>query len=308
MAQFEVPTLVRRRALALGEPGSAWLEELDATVSRVAREWDLKVGPVLTGGSGALVAEVIMPAGVDAVLKIAVPDPEISTIEADILRAAEGRGYARLYLHNRAERAIVLERLGPPMWQQDWPQDQQLAVYCAALQEAWTVPVDPQGLINGAGKATWLEDFIPRMWESLERPCRERTITLALDFAVRRRASFDPTRAVICHGDAHPGNLLAPFRSRETYKFIDPEGCFIEPEYDLGCWLRGWRPGPDDEPGPGRLAREAAGQLSALTGTDTQTIWEWGFIERVSSGLLLTQLGHTEGAAYLSIADDIADA
>jgi len=291
----------------MGEIGATWLRELDATVSRVAADWELQVGRVLDGGSGALVAEVDMPGGVAAILKIAVPDPDLSTVEADVLRAAEGRGYARLYQYNRAERAMVLERLGPPMWQQHLPQDQQLTLYCAALQEAWKVTFDPQGLIDGAGKAAWLEDFIPRTWESLERPCNERTVTLALDFAARRRTAFDPARAVICHGDAHTGNLLAPLESGGTYKFIDPEVGFIEPEYDLGCWHRGWRPARQHEPEIGRLAREAAGQLAALTGTDSQAIWEWGFIERVSSGLLLKQLGHEEGELYLSIADQIAD-
>jgi len=307
VAQFEVPTLVRKRALAMGEIGAAWLQQVDAAVFRVAADWDLQVGRVLDGGSGALVAEVVMPGGAAAILKIAVPDPDLSTIEADVLRAAEGRGYARLYRHNRAERAMVVERLGPPMWQQHWPQERQLPIYCAAVQEAWKVRVDPWRLIDGAGKAARLEDFIPRTWESLERPCDERTVALALNFAARRRTAFDPVRAVICHGDAHPGNLLAPLDPGGTYKFIDPERGFIEPEYDLGCWLRGWRPARRDEPDPGRLAREAAGQLAVLTGTDAQAIWEWGFVERVSSGLLLMQLGHEEGEPYLSIADEIAD-
>jgi streptomycin 6-kinase len=307
VAQFEVPSLVRRRAFAMGEAGAAWLQHLDATVSRVAANWDLQVGRVLDGGSGALVAEVSMPGDIAAILKIAVPDPDLSTIEADVLRAAGGRGYARLYHHNRADRAMVVERLGPPMWQQNWPQHQQLPLYCAAVQEAWKVNFDPRGLIDGAGKATWLEDFIPRTWESLGRPCSERTVALALDFAARRRSAFDPARAVICHGDAHPGNLLAPLDPGGAYKFIDPEVGFIEPEYDLGCWLRGWRPARRDESDLGRLAREAAAQLAGLTGTDGQGIWEWGFIERVSSGLLLMQLGHEEGESYLSIADEIAD-
>jgi streptomycin 6-kinase len=304
---LEVPPLVRRRALGIGEIGSAWLEQLDAVVSGVAKDWDLEVGRVLDGGSSALVAEVGMPGDVAAILKIACPHPDLTTIEADILRAAGGRGYARLYHHNPAERAMVVERLGLPMWDLNWPQDRQLLLYCAAIQEAWKVAFDPEGLIDGAGKATWLEDFIPRSWESLERPCHERTVALALDFAARRRSAFDPARAVICHGDAHPGNLLAPLDSGGTYKFIDPEGGFIEPEYDLGCWLRGWRPARRREPDVGRLARDAAGQLAVLTGTDRQAIWEWGFVERVASGLLLKQLGHEEGESYLFIADEIAD-
>lgn len=307
VAPLEVPVLVRNRALAMGEAGAAWLQQLDATVSRVAADWDLLVGRVLDGGSAALVAEAVMPGGVAAILKIAVPDPDGGIIEADVLRAAGGRGYASLYHHNRAENAMVVERLGPPMWQEHWPQDRQLAIYCAAVQEAWKLAFDRRGLIDGAGKAAWLEDFIPRTWESLERPCSERTVALALAFTARRRTAFDPDRAVICHGDAHPGNLLAPLDPGGTYKFIDPEVGFIEPEYDLGCWLRGWRPARPDQQDPGRLAREAAGQLAARTGTNSQAIWEWGFIERVSSGLLLMQLGHDEGELYLSIADEIAD-
>lgn len=291
----------------MGEAGTAWLEQLDGVVSDVAVNWDLEVGSVLEGGSSGLVAEVILPGGVLAVLKVALPHPDLSTTEADVLRAADGTGYARLFHYTPAKHAMVIERLGPPVWQHNWPQDQQLPIYCAALQEAWKVTFDSQGVIDGAGKAAWLEEFIPRTWESLGRPCGERTIARALEFAARRGKAFDPGCAVICHGDAHPGNLLAPLESGGTYKFIDPEVGFIEPEYDLGCWLRGWRPARGHEPSVGRLARDAASQLAVLTGTDTQAIWEWGFIERISSGLLLMRLGHDEGALYLSIADAIAD-
>lgn len=290
----------------MGEMGVAWLEELDATVADVAADWDLKVGRVLHGGSSALVAEVILPGGIAAILKVAVPDPDVSTVEADLLRAAEGRGYARLYHHDPERRAMVVERLGPPMWEQNWPQDRQLSLYCGAIQEAWKITFEPRGLIDGRGKAAWLEDFIPRTWEALDRPCSERTVGVALDFAARRREAFDPARAVVCHGDAHPGNLLAPLEPGGAYKFIDPEAGFIEPEYDLACWLRGWRPPHPNERSIAKLAREAAGQLAKRTSTDAQAIWEWGFVERVSSGLLLMKLGHEEGALYLSIADALA--
>ncbi|MGE3074260.1 MAG: aminoglycoside phosphotransferase family protein [Dehalococcoidia bacterium] len=307
MASFEVPNLVRMRARAQGDAGAAWINGLDAAVSRLAAHWDLQVGRVLDGGSGALVLEVQMHGNVDAVLKIAVPDPDLSTIEADILRAAAGRGYARLYHHDPSERAMVVERLGRPLWEQRRPQDEQLVMYCAAIREAWQVELVNDALIDGAGKAAWLEDFIPRTWDELGRPCAERTVARALDFAARRRAAFDPARAVVCHGDAHPGNLLAPLEPGGSYKFIDPEGGFIEPEYDLACWLRGWRPADHTEGTIGNDARAAAGQLATLTDTNPEAIWEWGFVERVSSGLLLMKLGHEEGALYLSIADAIAE-
>ena len=306
MHQLEVPQLVRNRARDLGEPGVAWLHGLDETVARLAAEWDLRLGSVLEGGSGALVVQATMPGEIPAILKVAVPDPDLSTVEAEILRAAEGHGYARLYHHNPTERAMVVERLGAPIWSQHLPEDQQLRLYCAAILQAWEVRIAPRNLTDGAAKAAWLADFIPRMWESLGHPCSERSVALALEFAARRHDAFDPARAIICHGDAHPGNLLAPLNEGGAYKFIDPEAGFIDREYDLACWLRGWRPAHPGEPHVEHLAREIAGQLAALTGTDPQVIWEWAFIERVSSGLLLMKLGHAEGALYLSIADQMA--
>jgi hypothetical protein len=43
--------------------------------------------------------------------------------------------------------------------------------------------------------------------------------------------------------------------------------------------------------GPARLGRERSGLLGHLTGVDTQAIWEWGFVQRVSTGLLAMQVG-----------------
>ncbi len=42
---------------------------------------------------------------------------------------------------------------------------------------------------------------------------------------------------------------------------------------------------------PARLGRERSGLLGQLTGVDVQAIWEWGFVERVSIGLLAMQVG-----------------
>ena len=40
-----------------------------------------------------------------------------------------------------------------------------------------------------------------------------------------------------------------------------------------------------------RLGRERCARLSRLTGVDQRAIWEWGFVERVSTGLLATRVG-----------------
>ncbi len=48
-----------------------------------------------------------------------------------------------------------------------------------------------------------------------------------------------------------------------------------------------------------RFGRDRCRLLSDLTGVDTQAIWQWGFMERISIGLLLMKVGmKREGADY----------
>ena len=85
-------------------------------------------------------------------------------------------------------------------------------------------------------------------------------------------------------------------------KFVDPDGLFADPAYDLGILMRGWN---DDLLAGDALAlgRARCALLAALTGVDEEPIWQWGFIERVSTGLLLTQLGLPDARDTLAIAE-----
>ena len=52
------------------------------------------------------------------------------------------------------------------------------------------------------------------------------------------------------------------------------------------------------------LARKRCELLSELTDVDYSAIWQWGFIERVSTGLVLKEFGQEdESSAYLEVAD-----
>jgi streptomycin 6-kinase len=54
--------------------------------------------------------------------------------------------------------------------------------------------------------------------------------------------------------------------------------------------------------------RERAPWLAARTGCDASAIWEWGAVERVSTGLVCTQLGLPDGPAMLAAAERVAEA
>ena len=53
-----------------------------------------------------------------------------------------------------------------------------------------------------------------------------------------------------------------------------------------------------------KLGRERCARLARLTGVDPRAIWEWGFVERVSTGLLVTQVGTERlGREMLDVAE-----
>ena len=102
----------------------------------------------------------------------------------------------------------------------------------------------------------------------------------ALACARRRGDAHRDETAVLVHGDVHQWNAL---EADDGFKLVDPDGLLAEAEYDLGIIMR-------EDPLDGDLP-ERARRLARRTGLDACAIWEWGIVERVSTGLLGTQVG-----------------
>jgi len=164
-------------------------------------------------------------------------------------------------------------------------------------------------LPTGAAKAEWLADFVARQWADLGRPCSQAAAEKAVSYAAERAAACDPGRAVLIHGDAHARNLLLkpdPAGGSTSFRLIDPEGLLSEPAHDLGVALRD----RNEELLAGDTATTAiqrCQQAALLTGVNGEAIWQWAFIERVSTGLFLFRLGHRrEARLYLAAADRLS--
>jgi streptomycin 6-kinase len=303
----DVPAAVRRRALAYGEVGATWLRELPRIVEALEQEWDVTVGPMLRGGTAAYVAEATTSGGTAAVVKIAMPaaidgddafDRAVTTFEL-----CAGRGCARLLDADRERSALLLERLGRNVDALGLPVARQLEIICEVLTRVWVPVPSATQLPSGAEKARWLAEFIAGAWEPLGRPCTARAIDIALEFAAEREAAFDPATAVLVHGDAHSWNTLEA--GSGTFKLVDPEGLVSEPAHDLAVPMRELNQ-ELLEGDARRLGHERAQTLSRLTGVDPTAIWQWGFVERVSTGLYSLQLGDDNGRDFLQIADQWA--
>src|SRR5690348_1805420 len=110
---LEIPDQVRKTVIADGN--ESWLDELPAVVDSLAQEWCLIIGSSLAGGHAALVVEVTLADGSPAVLKIGVPGRDVGH-EATAMRLANGDGCARLLREDLGRQALLLERLGAPMY------------------------------------------------------------------------------------------------------------------------------------------------------------------------------------------------
>lgn len=309
MDSIAVPERLMTSVRALGATGSRWLEDLPDILASLATDWSIAYrGRALGGGSASYVTEAVTADGRTVIAKVALPagvegfSPFEQELEALLL--AGGDPYAELIRHDVSRRSLLLERLGPPLASLGWPRARQLAAVVGTLARGWR-PAPASRLPTGAAKAEWLADFVARLWADLGRPCSQAAAETAVSYAAERAAAFDPGRAVLIHGDAHAGNvLLKP--GQAGFALIDPEGLLSEPAHDLGVVLRDG----NEELLAGDTAETAIGrcrQVALLTGVNGEAIWQWAFIERVSTGLFLLQLGHRQEARpFLTVADRLA--
>jgi streptomycin 6-kinase len=105
---------------------------------------------------------------------------------------------------------------------------------------------------------------------------------------------------VLVHGDVHQWNAL---EAGCGFKLVDPDGLLCEAEYDLGVLMR------ED---PTELSvddpHERSRWLAARTGLDETAIWEWGVVERVSTGLICLSVGlEPHGSDMLAVAERVAE-
>jgi streptomycin 6-kinase len=294
---IDIPAVVRNKALAAG--ATQWLEGLAALIAELEEDWSLVVGRPYVDGTEAFVAAATRDDGTPAVLKVLVPQArDAARNEITVLRIAGGDGCVRLLRDDAARGALLLERLGPSMYDLALPFRQRLEILRSTAARVWR-PAPGSGLPTGAEKGRWLADSITSMWDELDRPCTERAVDHALSCAARRIAAHDDERAVLVHGDVHQWNAL---RSGDGFKLVDPDGLLAEAEYDLGILMR-------EDPLELRNGdpHERARWLGLRSGLDATAIWEWGVVERVSTGLLATKIDLQPVAReMLAVADHVA--
>ena len=274
-------------------------------VDDLTARWGLQVGAAYGGGTAGYVAAAVDAAGQPCVLKVAMPlhIDEAETFDRSVLvhTLDGGRACARLLAFDPDVPAMLLERLGPNLHELGLPVADVLATVARTLPRLWRPVGEDVALPTGADKAAWLAGFIVTTWEELDRPCDRAVIDRAVACCDARAAAFDPANAVLVHGDAHGWNTLRA--GDDAFRFVDPEGLRSEPANDLAVPMREYNEPllAGDTP---RLVRERAELLAGWCGVDPEPVWQWGLIERVSTGLAnLHDFADRVGAmAFLEVA------
>jgi len=285
-----IPIEVQSKLNILGEKGTLWLTNLNTTVQKIRTSWNLELGNILQGGSDSLVIEAITNRGKLAVLKISIPDSFGLRKEVAMLPLVAGKGYPKLYNYDAKEAIFLLEKLGPSLAAAPIPLTQKLAISCQVLKKSWLKTDNSLQLTTGLEKANWLFNFIEKLYQEFPNTISQKAIFRAFQFIEARKDCFDIGNCVLVHGDAHFDNILASLEDN-SYKLIDPEGLFAEPAYDLAIPMR-----ENNEGILGKdilkAGRERSELLAKLTDIEEIAIWQWGFIERISTGLYLKKLGY----------------
>lgn len=196
---LDVPDEVRSSALADGH--AAWLDGLPSVLDSLAQDWSLTIGATMRGGSSALVVEATLADETPSVLKVGVPGYRRQLgFEATVLDLDAGASCARLIRRDLTQGALLLERLGPAMY---------------------------DVILDSYSQHDMLCDLVAQLW---------RPIDDAVECANRRERAYHRRTSVLVHGDVHEMNALQA--EGGIFKLIDPVGLRAETACDLGTIVR----------------------------------------------------------------------
>jgi streptomycin 6-kinase len=271
----------------VSEPESAWLagapwgitprvaERLRATAQEVAREWDVPLGERLSAGRFSFVAY----AGDLAVLKVVPVEDDEADHEADALALLDGDGAVRLLRHDRARRAILIQRARPGHDASALSDDEAIRVATTAAKKFWR-PAERGHPFR------WIGDHVPR-W--LDNAGDHYLVRQAKEIY----ASMHPSDATLVHGDFHHHNLL---QHGDGWLVIDPKPMVGEPEFDVPTFL--WNP-IGHMPTKDDIERWIAAFADA--GLDGNRMRQWAIVRGTYQGLPLSRSETAETSPQLRV-------
>jgi streptomycin 6-kinase len=220
-----------------GPAGETWLCDLPALVDECRWRWSLEIGEPYPL-SYNYVVRVARQDGSPAVLKLGVPNPEL-TSEIAALHFYAGQGIAQIYASDAEEGILLIEQLDPGVTLADLEDDDhETTIAAGIMRELWRPAPAGYPFLSVVKWAKGIQR-LRRCFDGGSGPLPP----ALLDQAERNFADLlgSAGAPVLLHGDLHHFNILKA--GRAPWLAIDPKGVLGEPAYEIGAFL--YNPLPD---------------------------------------------------------------
>ncbi len=257
--------------------GPAFLARLPSLIETCERRWNLSVLPPFNL-SYNYAAPVRLRDGGEAVLKLGVPNPELTT-EIEALKLYGGKGAVRLIEADPEQGIVLMERVRPGTPLAEIADDDRATLIAAGMMQRLWRPLPPGHPFPDLRRWTRaLRQYVDRFaagggplpWVMAERAAR-----LLQDLLV------DPPPPALIHGDFHHWNVLQA--EREPWLVIDPKGVAAEPAFDVGPLLYNPAPHVFSWPDLPRITRRRLDILSERLHLDRQRLLACAFVASMLS-------------------------
>ena len=262
--------LVKHVTAICGKRGVEWLAELPRIVSKFERAWGVTTEPAFEKGEFNFVAPAFSE-NVDAVLKISPPYSRVEIFaEAEFLQKLDGIGAPRLLQEDRANRAMLIERVRPGVTMDVYFADDPFACVGPAIKVLKSILTPPP---YPPAEAQLFYDWFFRFQRSLDSEFPYEYANKAL--MIFDRLFQDDERTFHLHGDFHPGNVVSS--GQGEFVVIDPKGLVGHVAYDISVFLNNlhwWQKG---KAGVQADLFKAARQFGEAFDLDERTIREGAY-------------------------------
>lgn len=297
------PAFVASVTGAWPSDGPAFLARLPTLIKYCEQRWNLRaLAPFPL--SYNYVAPVVRADGSEAVLKLGVPNPELSS-EIEALRLYDSQGAAALYEADPDLGALLMERVRPGEPLAGLPDDDEATLVAGQMMQKLWRPLPPQHRFPDLARWTRALRQYPERHVATkgEGPLPPAMIATALGLLGELLTDAHPP--VLIHGDFHHWNVLRG--EREPWLVIDPKGVAAEPAFEVGPLLYnppdvlGW---PDLE----RVTRRRLDILRELLGLDRQRLVACALVGAVLSACWSIEDGDGGAPGVLVLAQILARA
>jgi streptomycin 6-kinase len=274
---MKLPARLQQNILAF-EGGAAWLAQLPKLIALCEKRWQLRIESPFDELSYNYVTKAQTLDGQKVVLKLGVPNRELTT-EIAALQHYGGRGAVRLIDSDAEWGVLLLERLQPgTMLVAEIDDEQATRIAATVMRALWRpAPIDHAF----PTVADWALGFgrYRNQFRNQAGPITEKWIDSAESIFAELLA--DSAEPILLHGDLHHYNILQA--QRTPWLVIDPKGVIGEPAYEVGALLRNPLTGFFDQSNAlQRLTRRVA-IFEEMLGFDRKRILKWSLAQAVLS-------------------------